>query len=253
MYTVHPSQSISSLSHHSVISYFTVPVVIPLINQCLGFASIKMKINSPIKTSNLIWFHFTTKGAKLVLKHSGSILTKLALEPLSEQRLSQGWVRMGSKAAEYVSRTSIGAYFHSARESRKLVLVIVAIALLLDNMLLTTVGRCLFYPEYFSSIEFLVPIIPEFLYHVRHRYDHLTTTTTQPTVKLWLLLMFFSRYARQHLWQPRSPRSGWWAASLTGSTTTWPAARRRGSWRPPGELQHWPPSRSKRLLDGICF
>ena len=47
---------------------------------------------------------------------------------------------MGSKAAEYVSRTSIGAYFHSARESRKLVLVIVAIALLLDNMLLTTVG-----------------------------------------------------------------------------------------------------------------
>jgi len=67
---------------------------------------------------------------------------------------------MGSKAAEYVSRTSIGAYFHSARESRKLVLVIVAIALLLDNMLLTTV----------------VPIIPEFLYHVRHRYDHLTTT-----------------------------------------------------------------------------
>jgi len=73
---------------------------------------------------------------------------------------------MGSKAAEYVSRTSIGAYFHSARESRKLVLVIVAIALLLDNMLLTTV----------------VPIIPEFLYHVRHRYDHLTTTTTpQPT------------------------------------------------------------------------
>jgi len=73
---------------------------------------------------------------------------------------------MGSKAAEYVSRTSIGAYFHSARESRKLVLVIVAIALLLDNMLLTTV----------------VPIIPEFLYHVRHRYDHLTTTTTtKPT------------------------------------------------------------------------
>jgi len=68
---------------------------------------------------------------------------------------------MGSKASEYMSRTTIGAYFHSARESRKLVLVIVAIALLLDNMLLTTV----------------VPIIPEFLYHVRHRYDNLTTTT----------------------------------------------------------------------------
>ena len=61
---------------------------------------------------------------------------------------------MGSKAAEYVSRTSIGAYFHSARESRKLVLVIVAIALLLDNMLLTTVGQCLTSLEYLPSIEF---------------------------------------------------------------------------------------------------
>ena len=45
------------------------------------------------------------------------------------------------KAAEYMSRTKIGAYFHETRESRKLVLVIVAIALLLDNMLLTTVGK----------------------------------------------------------------------------------------------------------------
>ena len=44
-------------------------------------------------------------------------------------------------AADYVSRTKIGAYFHSARESRKLILVIVAVALLLDNMLLTTVGK----------------------------------------------------------------------------------------------------------------
>ena len=44
-------------------------------------------------------------------------------------------------AADYVSRTRIGAYFHEARESRKLVLLIVAIALLLDNMLLTTVGK----------------------------------------------------------------------------------------------------------------
>lgn len=78
----------------------------------------------------------------MVLKDSGSIFTKLALEPLSEQRFTPGLAeRMGSKAAEYVSRTSIGAYFHSARESRKLVLVIVAIALLLDNMLLTTVGQ----------------------------------------------------------------------------------------------------------------
>ena len=45
------------------------------------------------------------------------------------------------RAADYVSRTKIGAYFHETRESRKLVLLIVAIALLLDNMLLTTVGE----------------------------------------------------------------------------------------------------------------
>ena len=92
---------------------------------------------------------------------------------------------MGSKAAEYVSRTNIGAYFHSARESRKLVLVIVAIALLLDNMLLTTVGKgSPFYWRYFSlsSSSCSVPIIPEFLYHVRHRYDNFTTTTSRPTV-----------------------------------------------------------------------
>jgi hypothetical protein len=44
-------------------------------------------------------------------------------------------------AAEYLSRTRIGAHFHEARGSRKLVLLIVAVALLLDNMLLTTVGK----------------------------------------------------------------------------------------------------------------
>ena len=48
------------------------------------------------------------------------------------------------KAAEYMSRTKIGAYFHETRESRKLILVIVAVALLLDNMLLTTVGKFFF-------------------------------------------------------------------------------------------------------------
>lgn len=67
-------------------------------------------------------------------------------------------------AADYVSRTRIGAYFHSARESRKLILVIVAIALLLDNMLLTTV----------------VPIIPEFLYTIRHQNDNVSTTLRPP-------------------------------------------------------------------------
>ena len=44
-------------------------------------------------------------------------------------------------AADYVSRTKIGAYFQSMRESRKLILFIVAVALLLDNMLLTIVGK----------------------------------------------------------------------------------------------------------------
>jgi len=80
---------------------------------------------------------------------------------------------MGSKVGEYVSRTRIGAHFHQARESRKLVLVIVAIALLLDNMLLTTV----------------VPIIPGFLYEIRHRHEleHQTTirqTTTREPVTI---------------------------------------------------------------------
>ena len=44
-------------------------------------------------------------------------------------------------AGEDLSRTRIGAHFHEARNSRKLVLLIVALALLLDNMLLTTVGE----------------------------------------------------------------------------------------------------------------
>ncbi|XP_043273073.1 synaptic vesicular amine transporter isoform X2 [Venturia canescens] len=44
------------------------------------------------------------------------------------------------------------AWLQRCRESRRLVIVIVAIALLLDNMLLTTV----------------VPIIPEFLYDIKH-------------------------------------------------------------------------------------
>lgn len=44
------------------------------------------------------------------------------------------------------------SWLQGCRESRRLVLVIVAIALLLDNMLLTTV----------------VPIIPEFLYDIKH-------------------------------------------------------------------------------------
>ncbi|KAK5650016.1 hypothetical protein RI129_001045 [Pyrocoelia pectoralis] len=53
---------------------------------------------------------------------------------------------------EWVAGTRLGGWVQRCRESRRLVLVIVAIALLLDNMLLTTV----------------VPIIPEFLYDINH-------------------------------------------------------------------------------------
>jgi len=74
-----------------------------------------------------------------------------------------------SRIGEYVSRTKIGAYFHNARESRKLVLVIVAIALLLDNMLLTCV----------------VPIIPEYLYEIRHQHDNITTPAPPQATTPW--------------------------------------------------------------------
>ncbi|XP_043465035.1 synaptic vesicular amine transporter isoform X2 [Leptopilina heterotoma] len=75
----------------------------------------------------------------------------------------------------------LNGWLQRCRESRRLVLVIVAIALLLDNMLLTTV----------------VPIIPEFLYDIKHPNSTLsqhlegaspvttvslaTTTLTTPT------------------------------------------------------------------------
>lgn len=78
---------------------------------------------------------------------------------------------------EWVAGSRLGGWLQRCRESRRLVLVIVAIALLLDNMLLTTV----------------VPIIPEFLYDIDHPNATLsmklgssitttttTTTTTQP-------------------------------------------------------------------------
>ncbi|KAK3921923.1 Synaptic vesicular amine transporter [Frankliniella fusca] len=59
-------------------------------------------------------------------------------------------MRKGSP--ENLEGMRLQAWLQRCRESRRLVLVIVAIALLLDNMLLTTV----------------VPIIPEFLYDIRH-------------------------------------------------------------------------------------
>ncbi|CAH1175576.1 unnamed protein product [Phaedon cochleariae] len=76
---------------------------------------------------------------------------------------------------EWVSNTRFGGWVQRCRESRRLVLVIVAIALLLDNMLLTTV----------------VPIIPEFLYDINHPdapldgpVRVLTTTTTTTTTPI---------------------------------------------------------------------
>ncbi|XP_066259227.1 synaptic vesicular amine transporter [Euwallacea similis] len=72
---------------------------------------------------------------------------------------------------EWLSGTRVGNWVQRCRESRRLVLFIVAIALLLDNMLLTIV----------------VPIIPEFLYDIDHPDAPLdgrpvitTTTTKQP-------------------------------------------------------------------------
>ncbi|XP_046385465.1 synaptic vesicular amine transporter isoform X2 [Ischnura elegans] len=66
------------------------------------------------------------------------------------------------------AETKFGVVLQNCRESRGLVLVIVAIALLLDNMLLTSV----------------VPIIPEFLYDMRHPNQSknalLTPTTSAP-------------------------------------------------------------------------
>ncbi|XP_017783428.1 PREDICTED: synaptic vesicular amine transporter [Nicrophorus vespilloides] len=75
---------------------------------------------------------------------------------------------------EWVAGTRLGGWIQECRESRRLVLVIVAIALLLDNMLLTTV----------------VPIIPEFLYDINHPdapidyRAHIAPPTTTTTTTL---------------------------------------------------------------------
>lgn len=75
---------------------------------------------------------------------------------------------------DWIAGSRFGNWVQRCRESRRLVLVIVAIALLLDNMLLTTV----------------VPIIPEFLYDINHPEAPLdgrplvtTTTTITPPQK----------------------------------------------------------------------
>ncbi|KYN05895.1 Synaptic vesicular amine transporter [Cyphomyrmex costatus] len=101
-------------------------------------------------------------------------------------------------------------WLQRCRQSRRLVLVIVAIALLLDNMLLTTVEMNLYYCAVHYTVflifntfittscsnsvdALLVPIIPEFLYDIKHPNatlsDHLeggashqttVVTTTSP-------------------------------------------------------------------------
>lgn len=50
-------------------------------------------------------------------------------------------IRVMTVINEWVAGTRMGGWVQRCRESRRLVLFIVAIALLLDNMLLTTVGK----------------------------------------------------------------------------------------------------------------
>ena len=52
--------------------------------------------------------------------------------------------------------TSFRAYLASVRHSRELVLVIVAVALLLDNMLLTSVGNVIVFTIWAQSIYKLI-------------------------------------------------------------------------------------------------
>lgn len=60
---------------------------------------------------------------------------------------------------DWVSGSRIGGWVQRCRESRQLVLVIVAIALLLDNMLLTTVGKYIFL-KYYNPIFILKSHLP---------------------------------------------------------------------------------------------
>lgn len=72
--------------------------------------------------------------------------------------------------ADWMAGTALGAKISSYRESRNLIVLIVAIALFLDNMLLTTV----------------VPIVPKFIYELEHpnqsAYEDFNTTTASPVV-----------------------------------------------------------------------
>merc|ERR1711981_1373392 len=124
------------------------------------------------------------------------------LQLVSKQETT-GKTTMGV-AADYVSRTIIGAHFHSARESRKLILVIVAVALLLDNMLLTTV----------------VPIIPEYLYTIRHQYDKTTTTTTRITTTTTTISTIPPANATDaYDYDPAAPFDSWVGLSNQDDTT----------------------------------
>ena len=60
----------------------------------------------------------------------------------------------------------IAEFIKNYRDNRRLLLLIVYIALFLDNMLLTTVGKS--QKNFYPNIQFLVPIIPEYLLRISH-------------------------------------------------------------------------------------
>ena len=109
------------------------------------------------------------------------------------------------------------------RDSRRLVLVIVAIGLLLDNMLLTSVGMFFFksiFTRKLTQSSFLcsslVPIIPAFLYELNHEKDlaklnesltSITTTITPVNGKLSQIDQTFLQQSQllNRLLAPNSP------------------------------------------------
>lgn len=78
----------------------------------------------------------------------------------------------------------------SLRNSRKLILLMVSVGLLLDNMLLTVVGSyfiIFFLKHFLKNIFFLnliniVPIIPELLYNIRNPGNPLTLLSQEALI-----------------------------------------------------------------------
>lgn len=80
---------------------------------------------------------------------------------------------------DYRNLQRIKDFWQEWRSSRVLILFIVFIALFLDNMLLTAVGKWYWKIESFLfSISLPVPIVPDYIYHLRQ-----TTVTTEDTFK----------------------------------------------------------------------